>query len=134
MWYNISMINTDDCWLYAKYTNKGYGQIYYQGKRHLVHRIMYENFAGAIPEGYQIDHLCRVPTCINPKHLEAVTPRENYLRGLSPAAQAARRKLCPKGHKYTAVNWGKRKRRCRTCDAQWQKDYQKRKRTIFMSD
>lgn len=45
-----------------------------------AHRVAYEEFRGPIPEGLEIDHRCRNPMCINPEHLEAVTPQENKAR------------------------------------------------------
>jgi hypothetical protein len=56
-----------------------YGSVW-DGKTRPVHRVVYELFHGEIPEGYQVDHLCSVPLCVNPSHLEAVTPRENVRR------------------------------------------------------
>lgn len=45
-----------------------------------AHRLAYIRAKGPIPEGHHIDHLCRVTTCVNPDHLEAVTPGENVRR------------------------------------------------------
>lgn len=63
-------------------TNAGYGQISVDGKMQLVHRHTYEWVNGPIPDGLEIDHLCRNRACCNSGHLEAVTHRENGLRGL----------------------------------------------------
>jgi len=52
----------------------------------------------------EIDHLCRVRCCVNPDHLEAVTHRENILRGNTFAAVNAAKTHCPKGHEYTPEN------------------------------
>lgn len=48
-----------------------------------AHRLSYELFVGPIPDGYELDHLCRNRGCVNPAHLEAVTHRVNVLRGLA---------------------------------------------------
>ena len=75
--------------------HKGYGKIVQTvGGQHLYlkpHRLMYEWFVGPIPDGLQIDHLCRVRHCAAPAHLEAVTCKENIRRGLAGAHWAAKR-------------------------------------------
>ena len=66
---------TDTCWLWTASTLNGYGQIKAGGrfgKILLAHRVAYEMLVGPIPEGLQLDHLCRVTLCVNPKHLEPV--------------------------------------------------------------
>lgn len=72
------------CWIWlGSDTGNGYGKINLGeeiGYR-VVHRIAYEVFRGPIPAGLLLDHLCRVRSCLNPYHLEPVTPRENTLRG-----------------------------------------------------
>lgn len=86
-------------------------------------QFWYELLVGKISKGLQLDHLCRNPGCVNPSHLEAVSPRENYLRGISPAAQNARKTYCIHGHPLYGENLflgkpsGKRlgRRYCKTC-------------------
>ena len=75
------------CWLWTgTKLPKGYGSFYYlAGRRAYAHRFAYELLVGPIPaDRPQIDHLCRVTSCVNPTHLEPVTNRENTLRGLRP--------------------------------------------------
>lgn len=72
------------CWVWHGANNGlGYGVKTIGGKSVYVHRPYYECKYGIIPEGLEIDHLCRVPACVNPDHLEAVTRRENVRRGLA---------------------------------------------------
>lgn len=100
-------------WMGAIFNEKGYGA--FGGGR--AHRYAYERLFGPIPSGMQIDHLCRVRCCVNPHHLEVVTPRENTIRGVSPAAVNARKTHCVRGHLLEGDNlmsndsW----RRCREC-------------------
>lgn len=86
-----------------------------------AHRIMYQKLVGPIPEGLQLDHLCRNRKCVNPGHLEPVTAMENTHRGTGLTAQNARKTHCKKGHAFDITNThaysdkGKRGRRCRAC-------------------
>ena len=71
-----------DCWIWTGSTNGcGYGETSEAGKKVYTHRLMYERHVGPIPEGKDIDHLCRNRACCNPAHLEPVTRQENLLRG-----------------------------------------------------
>lgn len=87
-----------------------YIQFRVNGQRVYIHRYAYERFVGPIPEGFQIDHLCRNTRCVNPAHLEAVTPRINVQRQ-HPAA------ICRNGHPYEPGSYfiSNGSRRCRTC-------------------
>jgi hypothetical protein len=115
----------DPCWTWtgAK-TPPGYGVLRIKQVNVYTHRFAYEQEVGPIPGGFHIDHLCRNTSCVNPTHLEAVTPRVNALRGTSPAADHARATHCSRGHPYTADNIYHAKgsgRRCRTCHIAWRK-------------
>lgn len=117
----------EECWLYAGSLNgSGYGRISLAKGGVMVHRAMYEALVGPIPEGLQLDHLCRVRHCVNPSHLEPVTHRENMLRGTAPSAINARRTHCQKGHPfvegnikyskaYTPIGPPRKWRNCRIC-------------------
>ena len=70
------------CWVWQQGKSKqGYGMVALGGKRFLMHRVMYEQSFGPVPEGLELDHLCRIRHCINPAHLEAVTHAVNTQRG-----------------------------------------------------
>ena len=85
------------CWLWTRALQPaGYGRISVNGRLIYTHRAAYEAFVGPIPEGMDIDHLCRVRSCCNPDHLEPVTRRENLLRGDTLTAAHAAGKDC--GH------------------------------------
>lgn len=96
------VVKTESCWLFQGAI--GYGQIKVDGKGVMAHRFAYEELVGPIPEGMYLDHLCRVPACVNPEHLEPVTPRENVLRGISAAARNAAKTHCKRGHEFTEDN------------------------------
>jgi hypothetical protein len=108
-----------DCWEWTgSHTSRGYGQIWTGARTEVSHRVVWEMLVGPIPDGLQIDHLCRNRSCVNPDHLEPVEPRENYLRGFGPAARHARQTHCGWGHEFTDDNtfWYRGSRLCRACN------------------
>ena len=135
-----SIQRSESCWLWAGTktgagyavlaTTRQYGMLY-------AHRWAFETFKGEIPEGCEIDHLCRVCSCVNPDHLEAVPHKINVLRGVSPMAANATKTHCPKGHLYDLLNtfWqGPSDRVCRTCKREREigngRRYRARKRAL----
>ena len=107
-----------ECWNWmGSTTNLGYAEFYFNATKTPAHRFAYEDRVGPIPDGYLMDHLCRTPSCVNPDHLEAVTHRENVLRGTSPAAECARKTHCKRGHPFAADNllYSGGQRHCRAC-------------------
>jgi hypothetical protein len=93
-----------------------------------VHRVAYELLVGPIPEGLELDHLCRNTRCVNPEHLEPVTGRENLMRAVSSwAAKNAAKTHCPQGHPYDEENTKVKRdggRACRACG----REFMRRKR------
>jgi hypothetical protein len=111
---------TTGCWIWiGSRDGKGYGRLRRTNERRYVgaHRVAYEQHRGPIPDGLELDHLCRVTVCVNPQHLEAVTHRENLRRGESPGMQLRRRGQCVHGHDLAAayVRRDNGSRVCREC-------------------
>lgn len=119
-------IDPSACWLWRGSLNaSGYGRYEFKGQKRPAHRLAYEFLIGAIPDGLVIDHLCRVPSCVNPDHLEPVTPDENNRRRDAFHRQPGRmwhpRAECPEGHPLNGDNLivhpsRPTRRRCRTCE------------------
>ena len=107
----IMPIPESGCWIWEGYLNpEGYGKIGVEEPVRSVdrtHRVTYRHFKGAIPEGMELDHLCRVRSCCNPEHLEAVTRKENCRRGdcgKITGAQYRAKTHCKHGHAFTPEN------------------------------
>lgn len=80
LWEKVQ--KSEGCWLWTGFRDRmGYGRLNIRGIPVLAHRVTYELVNGAIPDGLEMDHLCRVPACVNPSHLEAVTRSVNARRG-----------------------------------------------------
>lgn len=93
------------CWIWTAAVNgRGYGDFSIKHKTFKAHRIAYVLTLGEIPNGDLLDHLCRVPLCVNPAHLEPTSDRDNILRGNSPSAVHARQTHCHKGHPLIEPN------------------------------
>lgn len=102
--------NLGPCWLWTGTKTDGYGMF----ENATAQRVSYVLSKRIIPKGWHIDHLCRVPACVNPNHLEAVTVKENIHR--SPIHNA-NRTHCKRGHALSGHNAMKVKggKTCREC-------------------
>lgn len=114
------------CWLWTGYRSRGgYAQISVSGgpcakrSREGAHRVAHELYKGPIPEGFDVDHLCRNPSCVNPDHLEAVTRNENIRRMMEATGVGPYAETCGKGHPWSEENTGhygpSKARVCKTC-------------------
>lgn len=119
------------CVVWTSTLKDGYGMavIGYRGHakpiRRPAHVLMYELWRGQVPEGHVLDHLCRNRACVNPAHLEPVTPRENTVRGALPQLmrdpswrpKRKRNTVCKNGHAMAGDNLGHSggRRVCRAC-------------------
>lgn len=120
-------------WVGARHGGgSGYG-LFNLGRPQTAHRAAWQLFRGPIPEGYHVDHLCRLRICVNPLHLEPVTQRVNNLRGWSVMAHNAEKTHCVNGHPFDEANtlrWGAG-RRCRTCYYAWTAARRERRRAAL---
>ena len=120
-----------DCWIWTKATTwNGYGLSALNGKKTTAHRVMYGLHNGPIPDGLELDHLCRNRLCVNPEHLEPVTHSINLRRGLEATG-------CKRGHPYSPENFslinranGKFERRCKACHRERNRNAKSRHRKL----
>lgn len=128
-WNRVEVIPFHPCWEWIGCKNEaGYG-LYRKQRAHIV---SYLRTGKHIPEGLQLDHLCRNRGCVNPFHLEPVTLVQNVMRGVGPTAVNATKTHCLNGHEFTEKNTrlykskhtkGQTWRACRQCA----REYVKRK-------
>jgi HNH endonuclease len=85
------------CWEWlAGLTSEGYGQLWWEGANQGAHQVVYRLLVGPVPDGLEIDHLCRFTKCVNPAHMEPVTGDENRRRGLTFLRQQRAIKIPPR--------------------------------------
>lgn len=135
---DVNFYEGTPCWEWTRSLGaRGYGQFNCDHQRFYSHIEMYKLYKGIIPDGLQIDHLCRNTACCNPAHLEAVTQAVNIRRGVAGLNRIEEVKLqthCIHGHEFTVENTryvlrknGNYSRRCRACGNTLSKEYAKRK-------
>lgn len=127
---NIAIGDPEACWMWTgRQTPSGYGISIREVKgTRIAHRISYALCVGDLVPGMQIDHLCCMPLCVNPRHLEQVTPAENMYR--------RRRTHCKHGHEYAVVgmtvtyrpNGFIRSKACNECRRIWGRTHPRKRR------
>ena len=115
------------CWLWiGGLKPDGYARF---NTRKTGHQMSFEHWIGKVPEGKEIDHICNMRCCVNPKHLQAITHKENIAK--SGAWEFNRKKTnCPKGHPYSGDNLYVlgTNRQCKICRRAYVKAYRLRKK------
>lgn len=106
------------CWNFSPATHNRYGQFTVEGRNWPAHRWLYFRMVAELPDSLDLDHLCRNRACVNPEHLDPVTETVNIRRGISPAAENARKTHCKWGHPLSGENLymtPEGRRQCRIC-------------------
>lgn len=128
---------TGDCWEWTAYRDRdGYGitnAAAFGTPR--AHRVAYALLIGPIPDGMQLDHLCRNRSCVNPDHLEPVTNRENQRRGVTVSSANSVKTHCPRGHALEGDNLipyrlERGMRECRTCATEAARRYRAARKVV----
>jgi len=118
---------TGFCWNWTGAKGAGYGVIGHKGKQYRAHRVAYTLLVGVIPDGLDIDHLCRNTKCVNPDHLEPVETKVNTLRGFGAHARNARKTYCDSGHEFNDKNVRmiEGRRVCIECARSYHREYER---------
>jgi len=102
-WSHVMPEPNSGCWLWTgALARGGYGKTYIAKRTTIAHRAAFEILIGPVPDGLELDHLCRTKCCINPLHLEPVTSTENNRR--ARIANASSMGVCRKGHAIAGDN------------------------------
>ena len=126
VWDFIEFEPMSGCWLWTGCLCGGYARFGNSSvKTTLVHRFLYETLIGKVDDGLELDHICRLKCCVNPRHVEPVTHSENVRRGLAmetihkakiASMEAYRNKThCKRGHGFTGETDSNGARICRPC-------------------
>ena len=123
-WARVVPEPNTGCWLWSgSFFPEGYALLSVDTRPVGAHRISFQIAGGELIHGMHLDHLCRNRWCVNPDHLEQVSPRENTRRGHSPSAILSVSGVCSKGHPLSGANvrvWtrkstGRQHRLCKSC-------------------
>jgi len=128
-WSKVDLGDPFDCWVWdAALQTSGYGNFWMHNASHTAHKVAWVWEYGPVPEGMQLDHLCRERRCVNPDHLEPVTSRENSHRSpLTLNSINAAKTRCVRGHEYDGVR-SDGKRSCSSCQKVWERNRRERDR------
>ncbi len=106
------------CWQWSGEQSGKTLQVDVDGKVYSLLRLVYSEYVGVIPEGFNVVRTCENGLCVNPDHLEAISSKESTRRGQSPSGKNAAKTCCHKGHPLEGDNLHiepSGSRRCKTC-------------------
>jgi hypothetical protein len=117
------MKKQNSCWNWQGSLSGGYSMYSVNRTTYHVHKFIFELFMHPVPKGMHLHHKCHNKACVNPWHLEVLSPREHVRKGNNPCGINMRKKFCAHGHPfngrnvhiYTGRGWIER--RCRKCES-----------------